>query len=59
LYQPKIDLQTTAWWAPRRPHPIFGLVGPQQFLPLVRQHGLMRTQAGYRMRSANVVKEMN
>jgi EAL domain-containing protein (putative c-di-GMP-specific phosphodiesterase class I) len=23
-------------------HPIFGLVRPQQFLPLVRQHGLMR-----------------
>jgi diguanylate cyclase len=47
LYQPKIDLQTTgvvgAEALVRWPHPIFGLVGPQQFLPLVRQHGLMRT----------------
>jgi diguanylate cyclase (GGDEF)-like protein len=47
LYQPKIDLQTTgvvgAEALARWPHPIFGLVGPQQFLPLVRQHGLMRT----------------
>jgi diguanylate cyclase len=47
LYQPKIDLQTTgvvgAEALVRWPHPVFGLVGPQQFLPLVRQHGLMRT----------------
>ncbi len=47
LYQPKIDLQTTgvvgAEALVRWPHPIFGLVRPQQFLPLVRQHGLMRT----------------
>ncbi|MDT5171110.1 MAG: diguanylate cyclase, partial [Mycobacterium sp.] len=47
LYQPKIDLQTTgvvgAEALARWPHPVFGLVGPQQFLPLVRQHGLMRT----------------
>jgi diguanylate cyclase len=47
LYQPKIDLQTTgvvgAEALARWPHPIFGLVGPQQFLPLVRQHGLMHT----------------
>ena len=47
LYQPKVDLQTTgvvgAEALARWPHPIFGLVGPQQFLPLVRQHGLMRT----------------
>src|SRR3984885_542538 len=46
LYQPKIDLQTTgvvgAEALVRWPHPIFGPVGPQQFLPLVRQHGLMR-----------------
>jgi diguanylate cyclase (GGDEF)-like protein len=46
LYQPKVDLQTTgvvgAEALARWPHPIFGLVGPQQFLPLVRQHGLMR-----------------
>ena len=46
LYQPKIDLQTTrvvgAEALVRWPHPIFGLVGPQQFLSLVRQHGLMR-----------------
>jgi diguanylate cyclase len=47
LYQPKIDLQSThvvgAEALVRWPHPIFGLVRPQQFLPLVRQHGLMRT----------------
>jgi diguanylate cyclase len=47
LYQPKIDLRTNdvvgAEALVRWPHPIFGLVRPQQFLPLVRQHGLMRT----------------
>jgi diguanylate cyclase (GGDEF)-like protein len=47
LYQPKVDLQTTrvvgAEALVRWPHPIFGLVQPHQFLPLVRQHGLMRT----------------
>jgi diguanylate cyclase (GGDEF)-like protein len=47
LYQPKVDLQTThvvgAEALARWPHPIFGTVLPQQFLPLVRQHGLMRT----------------
>jgi diguanylate cyclase len=47
LYQPKVDLRTTrvvgAEALARWPHPVFGLVGPQQFLPLVRQHGLMRT----------------
>jgi diguanylate cyclase len=47
LYQPKVDLRTTAVVGAealvRWPHPIFGLVRPQQFLPLVRQHGLMRT----------------
>ena len=47
LYQPKVDLSTTdvvgAEALVRWPHPVFGLVRPQQFLPLVRQHGLMRT----------------
>jgi diguanylate cyclase (GGDEF)-like protein len=47
LYQPKVDLRTTevvgAEALVRWPHPIFGLVRPEQFLPLVRQHGLMRT----------------
>lgn len=47
LYQPKVDLRTTkvvgAEALIRWPHPVFGLVQPQQFLPLVRQHGLMRT----------------
>jgi diguanylate cyclase (GGDEF)-like protein len=46
LYQPKVDLRTTqvvgAEALVRWHHPIFGLVRPQQFLPLVRQHGLMR-----------------
>jgi diguanylate cyclase len=47
LYQPKVDLQTThvvgAEALVRWPHPVFGTVLPDQFLPLVRQHGLMRT----------------
>jgi diguanylate cyclase (GGDEF)-like protein len=47
LYQPKVDLQTGrvvgAEALIRWPHPVFGLLLPQQFLPLVRQHGLMRT----------------
>jgi EAL domain-containing protein (putative c-di-GMP-specific phosphodiesterase class I) len=47
LYQPKVDLQTGrvvgAEALVRWPHPVFGLMLPQQFLPLVRQHGLMRT----------------
>lgn len=47
LYQPKVDLLTThvvgAEALVRWPHPAFGMVQPQQFLPLVRQHGLMRT----------------
>jgi diguanylate cyclase len=47
LYQPKVDLRTTKVVGVealvRWPHPVFGLVQPQQFLPLVRQHGLMRT----------------
>jgi diguanylate cyclase (GGDEF)-like protein len=47
LYQPKVDLQTArivgAEALVRWPHPVFGMVQPHQFLPLVRQHGLMRT----------------
>lgn len=47
LYQPKVDLQSTrvvgAEALVRWPHPVFGTVQPHQFLPLVRQHGLMRT----------------
>ncbi|MFZ0712908.1 putative bifunctional diguanylate cyclase/phosphodiesterase [Mycobacterium sp.] len=47
LYQPKVDLQTThvvgAEALARWPHPVLGMVLPHQFLPLVRQHGLMRT----------------
>jgi predicted signal transduction protein with EAL and GGDEF domain len=47
LYQPKVDLRNTivvgAEALVRWPHPVFGLVRPHQFLPLVRQHGLMRT----------------
>ena len=46
LYQPKVDLRSTdvvgAEALVRWPHPVFGLVRPHQFLPLVRQHGLMR-----------------
>ena len=47
LYQPKVDLRTArvvgAEALARWPHPVFGMVQPHQFLPLVRQHGLMRT----------------
>ena len=47
LYQPKVDLLTThvvgAEALVRWPHPVFGMVQPHQFLPLVRQHGLMRS----------------
>lgn len=47
LYQPKVDLRTSnvvgAEALVRWPHPVLGLVHPQRFLPLVRQHGLMRT----------------
>ena len=47
LYQPKVDLQTGrivgAEALARWPHPVFGMVQPHQFLPLVRQHGLMGT----------------
>ncbi|WIM88795.1 bifunctional diguanylate cyclase/phosphodiesterase [Candidatus Mycobacterium wuenschmannii] len=47
LYQPKVDLQTArvvgAEALVRWPHPVFGMVQPHQFLPLVRQHGLMRS----------------
>ena len=47
LYQPKVDLLTSqvvgAEALVRWPHPVFGMVQPQQFLPLVRQHGLMRS----------------
>lgn len=47
VYQPKFDLRTydivglealVRW-----PHPRRGLLSPQQFLPLVRRHGLMRS----------------
>lgn len=47
LYQPKVNLLTSrvvgAEALVRWPHPVFGMVQPQQFLPLVRQHGLMRS----------------
>jgi diguanylate cyclase len=47
LYQPKVNLRSAevvgAEALVRWPHPVFGLVRPHQFLPLVRQHGLMRT----------------
>jgi diguanylate cyclase (GGDEF)-like protein len=47
LYQPKVDLRSTevvgAEALVRWQHPIFGLVRPDKFLPLVRQHGMMHT----------------
>lgn len=46
LYQPKFDLLdnrvTGVEALVRWPHPERGLLGPDQFLPLVREHGLMR-----------------
>jgi diguanylate cyclase (GGDEF)-like protein len=46
VYQPKFDLQSQeivgAEALVRWPHPDRGLLCPEQFLPLVRQHGLMR-----------------
>ncbi len=47
LYQPKVELETSRVVGVealvRWPHPVFGMVQPHQFLPLVRQHGLMRS----------------
>ena len=45
VYQPKFDLRTSRIGGVeallRWPHPRRGLLGPEEFLPLVRQHGLM------------------
>lgn len=45
LYQPKVDLRTLEIVAVealvRWPHPRRGVLGPDDFLPLVRRHGLM------------------
>ncbi|MGE2836742.1 putative bifunctional diguanylate cyclase/phosphodiesterase [Mycobacterium sp. SMC-4] len=47
VYQPKFDLSTYRIVGLealiRWPHPRRGLLGPAQFLPLVRRHGLMRS----------------
>ncbi|MFB1299059.1 putative bifunctional diguanylate cyclase/phosphodiesterase [Mycobacterium sp. pW049] len=47
VYQPKFDLRTYEVCGlealVRWPHPRRGLLTPDQFLPLVRQHGLMRS----------------
>ncbi|MDT5213366.1 MAG: hypothetical protein QOK18_1605 [Mycobacterium sp.] len=47
VYQPKFDLRDGALVGVealvRWPHPERGLLGPDQFLPLVREHGLMRS----------------
>lgn len=47
VYQPKFDLATYEIVGLealiRWPHPRRGLLGPAQFLPLVRRHGLMRS----------------
>lgn len=44
-YQPQVDLSTGKIVGVeallRWPHPVRGVLGPEQFLPLVRQHGLM------------------
>ena len=46
VYQPKVDLRSELIVGVealvRWPHPERGLLSPEQFLPLVRQHGLMR-----------------
>jgi len=45
VYQPKFDLRTSRIVGVeallRWPHPERGLLGPEEFLPLVRRHGLM------------------
>jgi diguanylate cyclase (GGDEF)-like protein len=45
VYQPKFDLRSEEVVGVealvRWPHPELGLLGPERFLPLVRQHGLM------------------
>jgi len=47
VYQPKFDLRdgdvVGVEALVRWPHPERGLLGPDQFLPLVREHGLMRS----------------
>jgi diguanylate cyclase (GGDEF)-like protein len=47
VYQPKFELRGGALVGVealiRWPHPERGMVGPDQFLPLVREHGLMRS----------------
>jgi EAL domain-containing protein (putative c-di-GMP-specific phosphodiesterase class I) len=47
VYQPKFDLRNDQIVGVealvRWPHPERGLLGPDHFLPLVRQHGLMRS----------------
>jgi len=47
VYQPKFDLRNNQIVGVealvRWPHPERGLLGPEHFLPLVRQHGLMRS----------------
>jgi EAL domain-containing protein (putative c-di-GMP-specific phosphodiesterase class I) len=46
VYQPKFDLRTHEIVGVealvRWPHPDRGILGPEEFLPLVREHGLMR-----------------
>ena len=45
VYQPKFDLRTSRIVGMeallRWPHPVRGLLGPEEFLPLIRRHGLM------------------
>ncbi len=47
VYQPKFDVRTDRVVGVealvRWPHPRHGLLGPDKFLPLVREHGLMHT----------------
>ncbi|HJT95907.1 MAG TPA: bifunctional diguanylate cyclase/phosphodiesterase, partial [Mycobacterium sp.] len=47
VYQPKFDLRNNGIVGVealvRWPHPKRGLLGPDEFLPLVRKHGLMRS----------------
>lgn len=47
VYQPKFDVRTHrivgAEALVRWPHPRYGLLGPDDFLPLVREHGLMQS----------------
>ena len=56
VYQPKVDVRTRqivgAEALVRWPHPRHGLLAPDQFLPLVREHGLMQSVTSFMLNLA-------